>query len=71
MGQYRHHVFVCTSGTTCPLSGSVAVHAALKKRAAAAGMQGQVRINHGRIVEEYLYVAPPGDNKIETAEAAV
>lgn len=26
---------------------------------------------HGRIVEEYLYVAPPGDNKIETAEAAV
>jgi hypothetical protein len=70
MGQYCHHVFVCTSGTTCPLSGSVAVHA-LKKRAAAAGMQVQVRINHGRIVEEYLYVAPSGDNKIETAEAAV
>jgi len=107
MGQYRRHVFVCTSGTTCPLAGSLEVHAALKKGVAAAGLRNTVRVNHagcmsqcghgpmvvvypedvwyayvdeagarrileehllgGRIVEDYRYVAPPGDNKIEAA----
>lgn len=104
MGQYKRHVFVCTSGKTCPLDGSLAVHSLLKKGAAAAGLKGQVRINHagcmnqcghgpmvviypedvwycrvdeqgarrileehiigGKVVEDYRYVAPPGDNKI-------
>ena len=104
MGQYKYHVFVCTSGKTCPLDGSIAVHAILKKSAAQAGLKGKVRINHsgcmnqcghgpmvviypedtwyahvdeegarriveehlagGRIVEEYRYIAPPGDNKL-------
>lgn len=108
MGQYRHHVFVCTSGKTCPLDGGLEVHAILKKMTAAAGLKGQVRVNHsgcmnqcghgpmvvvypddiwyagvdevgaariveehlvqGQIVQEYLYIAPPGDNKIKTAE---
>lgn len=27
MGPYAIHVFVCTSGGTCPHQGSVAVHA--------------------------------------------
>ena len=103
MGQYRHHVFVCTSGKTCPLSGSVEIHAILKKAVAAAGLRDTVRVNHagcmsqcghgpmvvvypddvwyaavdaagaqrivaehlvgGRVVADYLYVAPPGDNK--------
>jgi (2Fe-2S) ferredoxin len=103
MGQYRHHVFVCTSGKTCPLSGSVDVHAILKKAVAAAGLRDEVRVNHsgcmnqcghgpmvvvypddvwyaavdaigaerivaehlvdGDVVADYLYVAPPGDNK--------
>jgi (2Fe-2S) ferredoxin len=104
MGQYKHHVFVCTSGGTCPGQGSDLVFAALKKGAAAAGLQGIVRVNHagcmgqcgngpmvavypeaiwyshvdvagaerilhdhlmgGKAVEEYRYVAPPGDNKL-------
>jgi (2Fe-2S) ferredoxin len=104
MGQYRHHVFVCTSGKTCPLAGSAEVHAILKRRVAALGLRGYVRVNHsgcmnqcghgpmvvvypddvwyahvdadgarriveehlvaGVVVEEYRYVAPPGDNKL-------
>lgn len=65
MGQYKHHVFVCTSGGTCPAQGSVAVHAALEKGAAAAGLQGIIRehLVGGRVVSQYLYHAPPGDNK--------
>ena len=46
MGQYKHHVFVCTSGGTCPGQGSDLVFAALKKGAAAAGLHGIVRVNH-------------------------
>jgi (2Fe-2S) ferredoxin len=103
MGQYERHVFVCTSGKTCPGQGSVEVHAELKRRVKDAGLKGRVRVNHagcmnqcghgpmvvvypedvwyagvdlagarriadehlrdGRVVREYLYVAPPGDNK--------
>ena len=110
MGQYRHHVFVCTSGKTCPLDGSAAVHAILKKSVAASGAKGQIRVNHsgcmnqcghgpmvvvypddiwyagvdelgarrivdehlvgGRVVEDYLYVAPPGDNKLVDGDPA-
>ena len=32
MGQYKHHVFVCTSGGTCPGQGGDAVFAALNAR---------------------------------------
>jgi (2Fe-2S) ferredoxin len=46
MGQYKHHIFVCTSGKTCPLDGSIHVHAVLKKAVAAAGMRGDVRVNN-------------------------
>jgi hypothetical protein len=38
MGQYRHHVFVRTSGKTCPTQGSKEVHEALKKGAAEHGL---------------------------------
>ena len=31
MSQYKHHVFVCTSGKTCPTQGSKEVHEVLKK----------------------------------------
>jgi (2Fe-2S) ferredoxin len=104
MGQYKRHVFVCTSGSTCPTQGSDLVFATLKKGAAAAGLHGIVRVNHagcmgqcgngpmvvvypedvwyahvdvpgaerilhdhligGEVVEDYRYVAPPGDNKL-------
>jgi len=108
MGQYRHHVFVCTSGKTCPLAGSAEVHAIIKKGVAAAGIRDTVRVDHagcmnqcghgpmvvvypddvwyaavdeagarrivaehlvgGHVVTDYLYVAPPGDNKVEGSE---
>jgi (2Fe-2S) ferredoxin len=45
VGQYRHHIFVCTSGKTCPLAGSQEVHGALKKAVAAAGLKSSVRVN--------------------------
>lgn len=109
MGQYRHHVFVCTSGKTCPLAGSVEVHAILKKGVAASASRGEIRVNHsgcmnqcghgpmvvvypddvwyahvdpegarriveehllgGKVVEDYLYVAPPGDNKLVNGDS--
>ena len=52
MGQYKHHVFVCTSGSTCPAQGSVAVHAALKEGAAAARLKGIVRVNHAGCMDQ-------------------
>lgn len=104
MSQYRHHVFVCTSGKTCPTQGSKDVFDELRKGVAERGLKGVVRINHsgcmsqcghgpmvvvypqdmwycgvdvpgaqrileehlvgGVPVEQYRYVAPPGDNKI-------
>lgn len=108
MGQYRHHVFVCTSGKTCPLDGSLEVHSILKKGVVLSGLRGDVRVNHsgcmnqcghgpmvvvypddvwyahvdaegarriveehlvgGHVVEEYRYIAVPGDNKIVDGE---
>lgn len=46
MGQYKHHVFICTSGKTCPTQDSKVVHETLKKGAAERGLKGIVRINH-------------------------
>lgn len=103
MGQYRHHVFVCTAGKTCLEQGSDRVHSELRRLVKRAGLKGLVRVNRagcmnqcghgpmvvvypqdvwyahvdqrgarriardhlagGRVVEEYRYHAPPGDNK--------
>ena len=103
MGQYKYHVFVCTSGKTCPKDGAAEVHETIKRGVKDAGLKGVVRVNHagcmnqcghgpmvvvypedtwycgvdekgarrivdehlahGRRIEEYRYVAPPGDNK--------
>jgi (2Fe-2S) ferredoxin len=46
VGQYRHHIFVCTSGKVCPRDGSEEVHSALKKAVADAGLKSEVRVNH-------------------------
>lgn len=110
MGQYKYHVFVCTSGKQCPGQGAGKVHEILKDGAKAAGLKQVVRINHAgcmnqcghgpmvvvypedvwyahvdeagamRIVEEhmvggvpvdeYRYVAPPGDNKLVEGDVA-
>jgi nitrite reductase/ring-hydroxylating ferredoxin subunit/(2Fe-2S) ferredoxin len=46
MGQYDRHVFVCTSGETCPTQGDVDTFVkVLRDGARAAGRQQDVRIN--------------------------
>ena len=59
---FERIVLVCTSGKTCPLQGSEAVHAALKEGVFAAGRGDRVRVNksgclsqcgHGPMVAVY------------------
>ena len=46
MGQYQRHVFVCTSGDTCPAQGDVErMVKALRTAVAQAGKHTEVRIN--------------------------
>lgn len=45
MGQYGHHVFVCTGGEYCPFEGSAEVHRLLKDGIAARGLKQSVRVN--------------------------
>jgi nitrite reductase/ring-hydroxylating ferredoxin subunit/(2Fe-2S) ferredoxin len=46
MGQYERHVFVCTSGETCPAQGDTEKFVKiLRERARQAGRAAQVRIN--------------------------
>jgi (2Fe-2S) ferredoxin len=46
MGQYRTHVFVCTSGETCPTQGNVEEFVKrLRGEALKAGLKDAVRIN--------------------------
>src|SRR5436853_5176714 len=48
MGQYDRHVFVCTSGDTCPTQGDVEKFVkVLRDGARAASRQEDVRINKG------------------------
>ena len=46
MGQYKHHVFVCTGGKQCVRAGADDVYAALKRGVKEAGLKGVVRVNH-------------------------
>lgn len=46
MGQYRTHVFVCTSGDTCPTQGDVEQFVKrLRAECAKAGLKDDVRVN--------------------------
>ena len=46
MGQYDRHVFVCTSGETCPTQGDVEKFVkALRDGAKQAGKQNDIRVN--------------------------
>lgn len=45
MGQYRYHIFVCTSGKTCCKGGGEKVHAQLKKAVKATNLGDSVRVN--------------------------
>jgi (2Fe-2S) ferredoxin len=46
MGQYKHHVFICTTGKTCSWQGGPEVHETMKKAVHRAGLKGVVRVNH-------------------------
>lgn len=46
MGQYRHHIFVCTSGKSCARQGGEEVHSAIKSAVKGFGLKGTVRVNH-------------------------
>jgi (2Fe-2S) ferredoxin len=52
MGPFEIHVFVCTSGGTCPHQGSLAVHAYLKEAVARAGLRGKVRVNNAGCLDQ-------------------
>lgn len=52
MRPFEIHVFVCTSGGTCPHQGSLAVHACLKEAVAKAGLKGRVRVNHAGCLDQ-------------------
>ena len=45
MGQYRYHVFVCTTGKTCAREGAEAVYAEIKRGVKEAGLKGSCRVN--------------------------
>lgn len=45
MEVYKKHVFVCTSGKTCPTAGGVEVCDALRKEISDRGLKKQIRIN--------------------------
>jgi len=46
MGQYKHHVFVCTSGKHCARQGACDVYEAMKRAVKDAGLRREVRVNH-------------------------
>lgn len=48
---FRRHLFVCTSGGTCPLAGSCEVHAALKKAVKSRGLD-DVRVNRSGCLDQ-------------------
>jgi (2Fe-2S) ferredoxin len=52
MGPFEVHVFVCTTGGTCPHQGSLQVHAFLKDAVAKAGLKGRVRINNSGCLDQ-------------------
>ncbi len=52
MGPFEIHVFVCTSGGTCPHQGSIGVHAYLKEAVARAGLKGKVRVNNSGCLDQ-------------------
>ena len=52
MGQFEHHVFVCTQGEYCPLQGSLDVHRALKEGVAARGLKKTVRVNRSGCLDQ-------------------
>lgn len=74
MGQYQHHVFVCTSGKTCPTQDSKDVFQAIRTAVVDAGIKGQVRVNHsgclGQCGHGPMVVVYPEDTWYHGVQAA-
>lgn len=49
---YKKHVFVCTTGKTCPLEGGVEVCDALRKEISERGLKQQIRINKSGCLDQ-------------------
>lgn len=45
MSIYKRHVFICTSGKTCPLEGADAILDVMRGEIAARGLKKEIRIN--------------------------
>jgi len=52
MRPFEIHVFVCTTGATCPQQGSAAIHAYLKAAVAKTGLKGKVRVNNAGCLDQ-------------------
>ena len=52
MAPYEVHVFICTSGGTCPHQGASEVHAFLKEAVLRAQLKSKVRINHAGCLDQ-------------------
>ena len=49
---YKKHVFVCTSGKTCPADGGEAVCSALRQEITEHGLKGIYRINKSGCLDQ-------------------
>ena len=52
MGQFKRHVFVCTSGEYCPLEGGAAIHQLLKEGVQARGLKATTRVNKSGCLDQ-------------------
>jgi (2Fe-2S) ferredoxin len=52
MEPYEVHIFVCTSGGSCPLQGAEDVHAYLREAVQRAKLKTKVRVNHSGCLDQ-------------------
>jgi len=53
MNPFEKHVFVCTSGKTCPEGDvSIAVHARLKELVKQSGLNARIRVNNSGCMDQ-------------------
>lgn len=52
MAPYAVHVFVCTSGGTCPHQGAAEVHAFFKEAVLRNRLKAKVRVNHAGCLDQ-------------------
>jgi (2Fe-2S) ferredoxin len=52
MEPFEIHIFICTSGGSCPHQGADAVHAYLKEAVQRAKLKRKVRVNHSGCLDQ-------------------